>query len=180
MPVVPNDSEYKHEAPMSKMVTTVPPCNPFNHIEQPETIAHWSVSIDVWKEIFHYYYFFESLIPQSRVFLPLQSWLWKFASTFCASCKFFQLRWKLFLYSETRRIDLLSSLFQVVCAICVFFCEESSNVLFRKITLFLISFKSSYLFKGMNRLLKSKTYTYIFFCCEWLQFTVTCNFEIDL
>ena len=30
LPVTPNNSEHKRDSKMSKMVTLVPPCNPFN------------------------------------------------------------------------------------------------------------------------------------------------------
>ena len=33
LPATPNISEFKRDSQMSKMVTTVPPCNPFNKKE---------------------------------------------------------------------------------------------------------------------------------------------------
>lgn len=38
MPVSPNTSEFKKDSQMSKMVTTVPPCNPFNQINKLDEI----------------------------------------------------------------------------------------------------------------------------------------------
>ncbi|KAK3108180.1 hypothetical protein FSP39_002755 [Pinctada imbricata] len=38
MPISPNTSNHKRESQMSKMVTTVPPCNPFNLINKLEEV----------------------------------------------------------------------------------------------------------------------------------------------
>jgi hypothetical protein len=49
MPISPNNSNHKRDSQMSKMVTTVPPCNPFNLINKLEEVleskVQWTVTI---------------------------------------------------------------------------------------------------------------------------------------
>lgn len=49
MPISPNNSNHKRDSQMSKMVTTVPPCNPFNQINKLEEVleskVQWTMKI---------------------------------------------------------------------------------------------------------------------------------------
>lgn len=59
MPISPNNSNHKRDSQMSKMVTTVPPCNPFNQINKLEEVleskVQWTMKIWGQMKVIYWY-----------------------------------------------------------------------------------------------------------------------------
>lgn len=89
MPISPNNSNHKRDSQMSKMVTTVPPCNPFNQINKLEEVleskVQWTMKIRGQMKVI-YWYKLTCTCEDAQCLSPFSSWPLPDLISFIISC----------------------------------------------------------------------------------------------